>query len=272
MVLAGFMLLPGCPCPCRCVQEDKATEVVRYTVHGIDLDQPFADSVRDSWRWAVIAFEDMLDWADWSGAQLLNSSEVPAPPVEEAHTLTGYWLITDGQVTVRYQAPEKITDGARAYRLYEQTTVADGDHASTTVAVWDYVLDVPGPNDDSAILDHFVSYTVFGTSTMGPRTVSSSARMRVAASDLRETVAAAAEDLSGATLLADNDVPVPSDENLMRCSVCAYTKMVNFVVEDYGGDPFKPGCGACGVRTESHTVVIDGVVVADVVQAWDFRY
>lgn len=270
MVLAGFMLLPGCPCPGRCVQEDKATEIVRYTVHGIDLDQPFADAGRDSWRWDLIALEGMLDSADRSGAQLLDRSEVPAPPVEEAHTLTGYWLIAGGQVSAQY-VPAKIADGARAYRLYEQSTAADGGHASTALAVWDYVLDAPGPNDDSAVLERFVIYNVAGTTTIGPRTVSPSARMRVAASDLWETVAAASEDLSGATLLADNDVPAPLDAS-MRCSVCAYTLVVNFVVEDYWGDPFAPGCGDCGVRIESESVVIDGVLVADIIRAWDYRY
>lgn len=270
MILTGFMLLPGCPCPGRCAQEDKATELVRYTVHGIDLDQPFADSTLDSWLWDIIALENALDSADRSGAQLLDRSAVPAPPLEEAYTLTGYWLIADGQISAQY-VPAKIADGARAYRLYEQTTAAEGSRASAALAVWDYVLDEPGANDDSAILQRDVIYNVAGTTTIGPRTVSPSARMRVAASDLWETVATASEDLSGATLLADNDVPAPLDAS-MRCSVCAYTLVVNFVVEDYWGDLFAPGCGDCGVRIESNSVVIDGVLVYDIIRAWDYRY
>ena len=72
----------------------------------------------------------------------------------------------------------------------------------------------------------------------------------------------------GSTPALSSQVP-PAPTRLGRgCQVCAYTKVVNFVcVEHWGG---KGGCpDDCGTEIASETVVENGTLVYDVIEAWD---
>ena len=268
------ILLPGCPCPNPWMPEDNATEVLQYWVQGVDLDTPFADIALEPWRWEVLALENTLQTASDLGTQLVDRADVPEPPlgvVPDGYTLVGFRLLEDGQVNVRYQLPENDEPVNAGCRLYAKTTFADETGANAELAVWDFWPDNPEAVEEGARLERLVSYDVQGVTVIGPRGLSPTTRLRVAAQDLWDITSDALEDLSQAIMLDDNDVPVPPDGGV-RCSTCAYTKVVNYVVEDYWGDPFAPGCGACGVYIESYSVVIDGILIEDVIKAWDYRY
>jgi len=73
---------------------------------------------------------------------------------------------------------------------------------------------------------------------------------------------------TGTIILPANEVPeAPGDQQ--RCYCCAYDKVVNGVlVEHYGS--WDERCGECGTKINSYTIVIDGVVIEDVIQAWDY--
>lgn len=69
-------------------------------------------------------------------------------------------------------------------------------------------------------------------------------------------------------MMDESLVSLPEHEELSRCSCCAYTRVVNYVVVDHW-DNGEPDCGNCGTYVESETYVEDGEVY-DVIRAWDY--
>jgi hypothetical protein len=274
LFLPAALFLPGCPDPISCSVDDQATEVVQYVVHGVDLDLPLDGGALDSWRWEIIEFENLVQTAGDLGAVAIDEAQVPPLPLDEpglVYTLTGYQHVANEEIVLRYENAPAITPPENAYRLYRSTRTADETGVESSLSVWDYTVEHGGTGGGDATVERLLSYEIYGATLTRSRGLSPTTRMRVAAHGLWEAVESARGDLTGAHLLQASEVPLPGD-GVARCSTCAYTKVVNYVVEDYWGDMFSPGCGDCGFYIKTESVVIDGVLVADIIYSWDYRY
>ncbi len=117
-----------------------------------------------------------------------------------------------------------------------------------------------------------VLYTLQGAAEI-PEAAEESARR--GADELREISSrldtARAKASSKRTELSRSGVPDPPGGPLPGCTLCRYTKVVDFVLkEDWEANPNDPSCGQCGTKMRSSTTVINGAV-RDVVEAWDFK-
>ena len=72
--------------------------------------------------------------------------------------------------------------------------------------------------------------------------------------------------------LGKSNVPKPPESSYVKdCSMCSYTKVVNFVCVVW--DQWANGnCENCGLQINSYTVVENGVVVEDVIEGWGYMY
>ncbi len=117
-----------------------------------------------------------------------------------------------------------------------------------------------------------VLYTLQGAAAEAAPAESASARR--GQEELRELAGQldAARTKASSGTGTESEVPDPPGGPIGSCTLCRYSKVVNFVlVEDWEANPNDPGCGQCGTRMRSSTTVINGVL-RDVVEAWDYKH
>lgn len=201
----------------------------------------------------------------------LALDEVPALPTGGASVeVLRYQQYVDGVLMAEYADPAFVGDAPDIYRRIVRTNAASRCGSSEAVALWDYTLAEDERQPGSVVVERDLTYDGLGRTACCFCGNATAQTLREEGEWFLDVLSDLRQDLSGATLLDEEDVPPSGDD--LRCSTCAYEKVVNYVMEDYWGDSEAPGCGDCGIRIESKTVVIDGVLISDIIEAWFKRY